>query len=340
MNIQSAHAAFARPFGVRRRAVIIAGMHRSGTSALTRVLTYCGLGMPRTLVPPDEGNTAGHWESELVCRLNDALLARMDLDWISAERAPLDLAHEGDYADLLRQGSEIILEEYGEDGDIVLKDPRIARLLPFWLDVLAQLAIEPLIVLALRAPDEVALSLKRRNAILEGYGQAWQRFTLEAERASRHVPRVVVGFDLLMQDWRAVALAINRRCADELLATSDDVEQKVSAFLSPDQRHFSKDSGAHIITPAVTRTYAIMSQWQRRGERAQDHAELDAIGALLDEAPPIYPRYSIPHWITQWRRRQIERLRNWSHQTPGFGWITRLLKREKQAVKIVEVETS
>jgi hypothetical protein len=279
-------AAFAEPFRVKRRAVVVAGMHRSGTSALTRVLGYCGLRMPRTLVPANEGNRAGHWESELVCRFNDALLARFGLDWISWERATPDLASERDYGDLLREGRRIILHEFGANGDIVLKDPRICRLLPFWLGVLAGLDIEPAIVLAVRAPQQVARSLERRNAIMPAYGlRAWLRFTLEAERASRHLPRVVVSFDQLMRDWRAAATALNRCAGSDLLAFTPDAERAVCAFLSKDLRHFTRDDEGS--TPAcVARVYRLFSEWQERPESCEDHAELDAIRSRLDEAPP------------------------------------------------------
>jgi hypothetical protein len=47
----------------------------------------------------------------------------------------------------------------------ILKDPRIYRFLPFWLDVLKEMNAEPRIVIPIRSPLEVAHSLKKRNAL-------------------------------------------------------------------------------------------------------------------------------------------------------------------------------
>jgi hypothetical protein len=294
---------------VRRRAVIVAGMHRSGTSALTRVLSHCGLGIPRTLVPADGGNVAGHWESEPVCRFNDRLLARVGLDWISWQRGAADLANQPDYADLVGEGARIILDEFGATGDIVLKDPRFCRLLPFWLDVLAELDIGPAIVLAVRSPQEVARSLKRRNAILTAYGfRAWLRFTLEAERGSRHLPRVIVSFDQLMHDWRGVAMALDQCAGGSMLACTTKAEQAVSAFLSTHLRHFIDDESEPSIPGCVARTYAMFSQWREGPETAEDHAQLDAIRRALDAAPPIFIKFSILGWTAKWLSRQRQRL--------------------------------
>ena len=289
--------------------MIVAGMHRSGTSALTRVLGYCGLHMPRTLVPADEGNTAGHWESALVCQLNDKLLSRIGLDWISWRRGAADIASQRDYADLLREGRRIIRHEYGNSGDIVLKDPRISRLLPFWLDVLAQLDIEPVIVLALRAPDQVALSLRRRNAILPAYGlTAWLRFTLDAECASRRLPRVVVSFDQLMRDWRATANALNHCAGGEMLAWTAKAEEEASDFLSADLRHFEQDGSAGSTPPCIARAHDVLSQWEERPEAPEDYMALDTIRRALDEASPRLMRCSLAGWSSQWFRRQAERM--------------------------------
>lgn len=224
----------------------------------------------------------------------------------------VDLASERDYADLLREGRRIILDEYALYGDIVLKDPRICRLLPFWLDVLAQLQIEPAILLALRAPRQVALSLKRRNAISPAYGLlAWLRFTLEAERASRNLPRVVVSFDQLMRDWRATAIMLNRCAQSGLLVCTAEAERDISDFLSTDLRHFVRGDGEQSMPQCVARAYSIFSQWQERPETAEDHLELDAIRRALDEASPMLLRYSVAHWPAKWLRRQRERLVYW-----------------------------
>lgn len=60
------------------RPVVVLGMHRSGTSAVTRVVNLLGLPLCRRddlYLAAD--NPAGHWESTSVVGVNDALLAEM-----------------------------------------------------------------------------------------------------------------------------------------------------------------------------------------------------------------------------------------------------------------------
>ncbi len=54
----------------------IAGMHRSGTSMVTRLLNLCGLeiGPQRDLLGPRSSNPEGFWENRRFIRINDAVL--------------------------------------------------------------------------------------------------------------------------------------------------------------------------------------------------------------------------------------------------------------------------
>ena len=60
-------------------AVCIIGMHRSGTSMVTRLLKSCGLilGPDAQLVGPDAGNIDGHFEHMGFVKINDAILSTL-----------------------------------------------------------------------------------------------------------------------------------------------------------------------------------------------------------------------------------------------------------------------
>lgn len=58
-----------------RIALIVLGMHRSGTSALAGVLAQMGCDLPQDLMPSTAFNPRGHFESLQVYHLNDAILA-------------------------------------------------------------------------------------------------------------------------------------------------------------------------------------------------------------------------------------------------------------------------
>jgi len=59
--------------------VCIAGMHRSGTSMVARLLSDCGvyLGSPQDLLPPQPDNPKGYFEHKGMLALNEALLEHL-----------------------------------------------------------------------------------------------------------------------------------------------------------------------------------------------------------------------------------------------------------------------
>src|SRR5690242_7355330 len=67
--------------------VCILGMHRSGTSMITRLLNLCGLylGREEVLNPPHlQDNPDGYWEHALFVSLNDEILASFGGSWDAA----------------------------------------------------------------------------------------------------------------------------------------------------------------------------------------------------------------------------------------------------------------
>ncbi|MEY4950799.1 MAG: hypothetical protein RL698_3010, partial [Pseudomonadota bacterium] len=56
-----------------RRAIVVAGMHRSGTSAFARCVNLLGAGIGERLIPTNWGNERGFWEDEEVIAADDAL---------------------------------------------------------------------------------------------------------------------------------------------------------------------------------------------------------------------------------------------------------------------------
>ena len=65
--------------GTAPRPVIlfVLGINRSGTSALTRVLSLCGGALPAKLLGAMPDNPLGHWEPRQVNVLNEGILRRL-----------------------------------------------------------------------------------------------------------------------------------------------------------------------------------------------------------------------------------------------------------------------
>jgi GT2 family glycosyltransferase len=169
--------------GVARTAsapcVLVIGVHRSGTSALTEVIARLGCALPGAddRLGPAADNPRGHFESRSLTEFDDRLLERLGGSW---DRPPhLATGWERDPAldDLVAEGAALFAETFPDPGlPVVFKDPRLCLVAPFWRRVLDRSLLS---VLVAREPIEVASSLARRDgfslvrslALYERYGR-------------------------------------------------------------------------------------------------------------------------------------------------------------------------
>ena len=279
----------------KRICVMVLGMHRSGTSALTRVFNLLGCDLPQTLIGADRTNEPGHWEAAPVARLNDRLLesagsrwddwTEVNPDWFASPRAE----------EFREKAVDVLAAEFGTSRIFVLKDPRICRLTPFWLDVLGDAGVQPIVVIPLRNPRDVALSLQARNDFEPGFSNLlWLRHVLDAERATRDVPRCFTGYDDLLSNWARVVEQIRARTGIAWPRYSAQSATEIDSFLSDRFRHHREGPESVIENPSLSRwlreSYAIFLDWIQSGERTEDYPRLDAIRDELNIASPAFGR--------------------------------------------------
>lgn len=219
-------------------AILVLGMHRSGTSALTRTLSLLGAGLPGNLIPPKPDNKAGFWESADVQDLNDRILIALGSRWDDWRPLPLDAlpAHGGET--FLDEAAAMLHAAFAQSTLLVLKDPRICRMLPFWRTALERVGARIGCVLSLRSPQAVAASLAQRNGLSEQTGHMlWMRHLLDAERDSRTLPRAFVEYDALLDDWRAAVTGIQNGLGIHLPIAAEVAAPKIEDFLRKNLRH-------------------------------------------------------------------------------------------------------
>ena len=275
-----------------RTALIVLGMHRSGTSAMSGVLAQMGCDLPKDLMPPTDANPKGYFESYKAYHLNDDLLASAGSAWDDSTVFNPDWYGSPRYPEYRRRAAKVVEEEFGDSGFFVLKDPRMCRLLPFWQQVLADLDVGPRYVCIHRHPREVAASLTRREGWSETVGLLlWLRHVLEAEAGSRGKPRSFVSYDMLLADWRGTVARIGDELELNWPRHPDNAASDVEEFLSGELRHFraaSEQMPKHSLAFGwVARAYEVLERWAADGEQAADHAEFDALRAAFDEASPL-----------------------------------------------------
>lgn len=226
---------------------MVLGVHRSGTSAATRVLSLLGAELPRRLMPPDPlNNDLGFWEPSQLVELNDEILASAGSSWDDVSPFP-ESWFETERARALRsQAMAEMRKDYGDSGLIVLKDPRICRLVPFWREVLAAFSAEPLFVVPFRNPLEVAGSLEARDGFTTAKSLLlWLRDVLSSERATRGFERSFVSYRGLLDDWRGTCARVGRQLGIDWPRGVGDVEGEIDGFLS-DRLHRQRASAEQL----------------------------------------------------------------------------------------------
>jgi len=262
--------------------VLVLGMHRSGTSALTGALGALGLALPA----PDDLVTGRydnpvHYESRSLTDVGDAVLRALGGSW----SAPPALAPGWERSDrvlpLATPAAAAARRAFPGDGPVAWKDPRLCLLLPWWRSLLPSPAAT---VLLWRDPEAVARSLRTRQGFPLSLGLAlWERYNRAALDALAGHPTHVVRFEELLADPRSAVEAVAVWLAGPAgvpVATADGALAAAAATVSQELVHPPPGAGggSRDLPEVVVRTGAALQE--RRGP----HQRLPA--AELPEPPP------------------------------------------------------
>jgi glycosyltransferase involved in cell wall biosynthesis len=226
--------------------ILILGMHRSGTSILTRLVNMLGayFGPDSIATAPNDENPKGFWERRDVRKLNDDLLFSVGADWhrivdYDPGTVPADARSR------FEQGARAVIAEMDRHRPWVLKEPRLCLNLPVWRPLLER----PVCLIVVRDPVEIAHSLEARNRIPVPVGIAMTHaYYLRALRGSEGLPRAVVRHREMLRDPSGAV----RRICDQLQAwgipsLTIPPDEAVLAFVDPGlyrQRSTAEETGA------------------------------------------------------------------------------------------------
>lgn len=216
--------------GVPPDAVIVLGMHRAGTSTLTRGLQALGVDLGDDLVEADEDNPKGYWEDSAVHELNKKVLDALDLRWHSVGPIKTRAWENPALAELRTDAAALIRERFSKYALWGVKDPRLCRLLDFWQPIFQSVGIAESYVIVIRNPLSVAKSLWARNGFsAEKSHLLWLQHFLPALGRTHGKPRVVVDFDKLMEN---PAFQLGRVAKHLDLPINDSTARTIARFSS------------------------------------------------------------------------------------------------------------
>lgn len=237
------------------RAILVLGMHRSGTSATVRVINLLGAHLGDDLMPAAErNNPRGFWEHRAVVAIHEELLGALDRSWHDIRAMP-DNWLSSEAASIARKKLlDLLSEEFSNRPLWAVKDPRLSRLLPLWLQVLGDINVETCVVLVLRNPVEVAQSLAARDGLASEITHlSWLQYMLEAELVSRDLVRSVITYDGLLHNWSECMLQLERELGFRWPVAIKDISDEVSEFLDASERHYRANDVDQAALPELVR---------------------------------------------------------------------------------------
>jgi len=266
---------------------LIVGMHRSGTSLLGSILPACGIATPGPLIAGDTHNPEGYFERADITALQEQLLIDLERWWPAPEGCkPLASGWmQGDVSQhALEQLTALLAHDCAsQSGPWAIKDPRSSLLLPLWKSACTALNIPLRLLLAVRDPAEVSVSLTRRDQTLTGMShwraqRLWWHHNVSVLRNGHDLPLEVVSYS----NW----FDPNRACTQlERLAPhcSEATRRDALKAIRPEHRRSLMAAQAFECAPSIQRLYA----------------HLNALASRSANAPLESSRLQLMHWLKQ-----------------------------------------
>jgi hypothetical protein len=278
--------------------IIVAGMHRSGTSAITRCLNLYGATLPDGLLKPVKNdNDMGFWESQVLMELHDKILASLGGSWESLTPVPEQwfISSEAKfYKDKLIQ---LINDQYQEIDLAIVKDPRICKLIPLWESALAEMGVTPYYIISLRNPIEIAQSLARRNGFELKYALSlWFVYLRILELNTRTANRAFVQYDDLLNNHSKFVSHLRESLSLPLNWQSTSAKENVDSFLDSSMRHHEVQLEELVAKRNVPKVVKYFYTWldgqaDIDGNGASKESDLDIESALRENTHTEFVMY-------------------------------------------------
>jgi hypothetical protein len=277
---------------LNRAAILVLGVARSGTSLLAHLLSVLGAALPEQLLGAGQGNPLGHWEPKRLLEINEEILKVIDRTWYDPRPIPNGWFRSSQAYDFQERITREISSLYEDASLILIKEPRICRLAPLYLDALDTLGIQPLVILPIRHPAEVIRSMRGRDGgDMRTHELRWLRHLIEAEEASRDCRRVWTSYDSILEDWRTTMNSVAQELGIAWPNDPERVSAEVEKIVCRRHRHFQFTADPVLLPlgPLTTRAWQAALYGLKRDEISA-RSMFDEIRTALNEVD----RLSLP----------------------------------------------
>ncbi|MCH2037576.1 MAG: hypothetical protein MK137_03170 [Rickettsiales bacterium] len=267
--------------------LLILGMHRSGTSVITRCCNLLGIYLGEEFIETNQYNQKGFWEHSDVVSIQEAMLAQIGYGWDDIRAMPKEEALIDSLTDEINKLEILLLKELSHYNLWGVKDPRICRLLPVWNHLVQKHNIHSKALITFRNPLESALSLEKRDYIDRNRALLlWLRYNLDLEEHSRNMPRAFTSYTSVLSDVKQTIEHLAHHANISWPNSIKASESKLHEFVDPrlknnvmsDDALYSDDT----ILPLVKECYKLLTL-----SVEDPHGHHKAFDAIRDELHSI-----------------------------------------------------
>lgn len=253
-----------------RNIILIVGVGRSGTSALTRVLSLCGCTLPKEILGDWNNNPKGCWEPADVLKINHRFMLRHDTECGDPTMRLQETVFDESEKEKYLRDIQGFLAGSPRGPALLIKQPEITEVMEFWLEAAKREGFSVKVVIPIRNPREVLASIRAVTDAATGetvseelVNAFWLKRNLLAERHSRGVPRIFTEYPNLINNWRVEVARVSRALSIDLKPD----ETAISDFLTRDlYRQRCTDPIIETFGYSwITRVYAILSSAAQDG---------------------------------------------------------------------------
>jgi len=334
--------------------IVVVGMHRSGTSAITRGLATLGCTLGDNLIEAVPGiNDKGFWEDVDVNSFNQQLLEDSYSDWFHCTVLPEDYFHAPLLRDSRQAARELLAGKLRQGRPLAIKEPRMTILLPFWQEVFSDLGLNVAYLHVLRNPFEVTQSLLVRDGFSQERSMLlWFLYNQAALRYTHNTTHVVVDYGVFLEN---PAHQLTRIAGALGLSDFDpehpDSRYYLHEFLDDRLRHaqsshsWRQEEGS--LPEPWKRLYGYLEACSRGEQPPTILSELDRYlddlrlhQKLIEELELdlASQRKRIGQMVEAQKALEAEQIERYRHQQETVGQQNALLSEQQQALESLEKE--
>jgi hypothetical protein len=291
---------------------VVLGVARSGTSAISGGLNALGINFGNQLLAGDSRNPKGFFEdTDILYNTNRGLLYHLDYSPLM----DLNILDEktSENTDVINQykkyATNILKSRLKEAETFAFKAPCTLTLMSFWHDVFERANVNDKYVITVRHPLASAHSFHKwvRYDVEVGV-LLWMRHLIHAINHTAGKKRVVVCYELMLEDARIQLQRIHQQLEVRLPFDTHSVNEYAEHFIDKNLRHHRfttedlKKHAALAVAPLCLELYDVLMKL------AQDQLQFDT-----------------PEFAEVWQHINVE----FAKLAPIYSYIDTLLRKNK-----------